>query len=98
MISGSDMSCGSLAALAGANDFDVVTGAEPGLRPRRAWDDGTVERDRNSALAGIDRLLLQECRQRRGGERLVLAVHSDARLRGSIGHGDLLIRRRRASG
>src|SRR5262245_26842670 len=50
----------ALAALAGAHDLDIVAGTQLRLRPGRARNDGTVERDRDAALAGIHRLFGQQ--------------------------------------
>src|SRR5262245_66163728 len=90
MIKGSDICSNSSTALTGANDLDAVAGAQLSLRPSGARDDGTVDRHGNSALPGVDRLFLQQCRQCRGGERLVLTVDTDARLGGGLCHCILL--------
>src|SRR5262245_1260859 len=90
MIKGSDICSNSSTALTGANDLDAVAGAQLGLRPSGARDDRAVDRHRNSALPGVDRLFLQQCRQGRGGERLVLAVDTDARLASGLCHCILL--------
>src|SRR5262249_7505297 len=86
MIRGSDISNGSSAALTGAYDFDAVAGAKPRLRPCRARDDGAVDGDCNPALTGVDRLFLEQGRQRRDGQRLILPVNPDVRLNGSLRH------------
>src|SRR5262249_60152891 len=84
MIRGSDISNGSSAALTGAYDFDVVAGAKPCLWPCRARDDGAVDSDRDPALTGVDRLFLEQGRQRRDGQRLVLPVNPDVRFNGGL--------------
>src|SRR6266481_1045296 len=86
MIKGSDISNGSSAALTGAYDFDAVAGAKSRLRPRRARNDGAVDCNRDPALAGVDRLFLQQGRQRRDDERLVLPVDPDVRPDSSLRH------------
>src|SRR5262249_32045825 len=86
MIKGSDISNSSSAALTGAYDFDAVAGAKPRLRPCRARNDGAVDCNRDAALAGIDRLFLQQGRQRRDRERLVLPVDPDVRPDSSLRH------------
>src|SRR5262245_41198821 len=86
MIKGSDISNSSSAALTGAYDFDAVAGAKPRLRPRRARNDGAVDCNRDPALAGVDRLFLQQGRQRRDDERLVLPVDPDVRPDSSLRH------------
>src|SRR5262249_40919463 len=86
MIKGSDISKSSSAALTGAHDFDAVAGTKLPLRPCRARDDGAVDCNRDPALAGVDRLFLQQGRQRRDDERLVLPVDPDVRLDGGLRH------------
>src|SRR5262249_17010619 len=94
MIRGSDISNGSSAALTGAYDFDTVAGTKRRLRPCRAWDDGAVDGDRDPALTGVDRLFLEQCRQRRDGQRLVLPVNPDGRFNGGLRHCDFSLFRR----
>ena len=67
----------SSTALAGAHDLDAVArhAASSAARPRA--ERRAVERDRNPALAGVDRLLLQQRGKRRRDERLVLPVDPD---------------------
>src|SRR5262249_61580998 len=84
MIRGSDISNGSSAALTGAYDFDTVAGTKRRLRPCRARDDGAVDGDCNPALTGVDRLFLEQDRQRRDGQRLVLPVNPDVRFNGGL--------------
>src|SRR5262245_23076720 len=79
MTSGSDMGSLLSAALAGAHDFDAVAGFERGLAPRRARHDRPVERYRDAALRGIDRLFLKQSGQGRGAQDLVLAVDPNVR-------------------
>src|SRR5262245_10644487 len=86
MIKGSDICSNSSTALTGANDLDAVARAQLRLRPSGARDNGTIDCYRNSALPGVDRLFLQQCRQGRGGERLVLAVDADARPGSGLRH------------
>src|SRR5262245_35788212 len=81
-----DISNGFLSALTGAYDFDVVAGAKPCLWPCRARDDGAVDSDRDPALTGVDRLFLEQGRQRRDGQRLVLPVDPDVRFNGGLRH------------
>src|SRR5580704_15017892 len=72
----------ALTALPRAHDLDAVAGIERRLRPRRARNDGAVERDRDAALAGVGGFLRQQ--RFEGfwrGERLALAVDADLRLR-----------------
>src|SRR5262245_1165291 len=86
MINGSDMVVLSRwsTALEGAHDLDAVAGVQRGLRPSGARHDRAVERDRDAALPGIDRLLLEQGGQRRRAQRLVLAVDTDARRLGCL--------------
>src|SRR5262249_2356282 len=82
--------------LPGAHDLDAVACMQRGLRPGGARDHGAVERDGDAALARIDGLLREQCGERVGRERLVLAVDANAGLNGGFVHGALLTRPRRA--
>src|SRR5262245_24845454 len=90
MMRGSDICAGSSTALTGANDLDTVAGTQRRMRPGRARDDGAVHRHGDSALGDVERLLFQQRRYCCDNERLVLAVDTDARLGGNLGHCILL--------
>src|SRR5262249_13226100 len=66
------------AALPRTHDLDRIAGLEGRLLPMRPRDDATVERDRDTALGGVDRLLLEQSRKRRDGQCLVHAVDANA--------------------
>src|SRR3954465_11477485 len=89
MISGSDITneLRSSAALPGAHYLDAVIRFERGRRPSSARDHRSIERDRDAALAGIDRLLIQQNGERRSGEWLALPVDVNRGLFGNLRHG-----------
>src|SRR5207342_2919881 len=64
----------SSTALAGAHDLDAVARPKRRLRPSRPWNDGAIDGDRNSALAGVDCFFLQQRGERPRDEWLVLPV------------------------
>src|ERR1700737_3335009 len=90
MIKGSGISNNSSTTLKGAHDLDAVAWAKRRLRPSGAGDDRSIESDRNPALAGVDRLFLQQSGERRDAERLVLAVDPDVHLHSGLRRGSLL--------
>src|ERR1700687_1342944 len=84
MTSGSDMMMllkSYSAALPRAHDLDAVAGMQRRHRPGRGRHHGAVERHRNAALSGVQRLRGQQGFERGGGKRLVLAVDADFALR-----------------
>jgi hypothetical protein len=83
MIKGSGISNNSSSPLKGAHDLDAVAWVKCRLRPDGAGNDRSVESNRNSALAGVDRLFLKQSGKRRDAERLVLAVDAYVRLHSS---------------
>src|SRR6202521_3661360 len=87
MIKGSGISNNSSTTLKGAHDLDAVAGAKRRLRPGGAGDDRSIESDRNPALAGVDRLFLQQSGERRDAERLVQAVDPDVHLHSCFASG-----------
>src|SRR5262249_52537771 len=87
----------SSATLPGAHDLDAVARVQRGLRPGSAWDHGAVERDGDTALAGVDGLFREQRGESVGGERLILAVDANVGLNGSVVHGNLLTPPRAAS-
>src|SRR3984893_3734876 len=90
MIKGSGISNNSSTTLKGAHDLDAVAWAKRRLPPSGAGDDRSIESDCNPALAGVDRLFLQQSGERRDAERLVLAVDPDVHLNSGLRHGTLL--------
>src|ERR1700730_14152274 len=90
MIKGSGISNNSSTTLKGAHDLDAVAGAKRRLRPGGAGDDRSIESDRNPALAGVDRLFLQQSGERDDAERLILAVDPDVRVHSGLRHCSLL--------
>src|SRR6202045_3776716 len=90
MIKGSGISNNSSTTLKDAHDLDAVTWVKCRLRPGGAGDDRSIESDRNSALAGVDRLCLQQSGERRDAEQLVRAVDPEVRLHSGLRHGSLL--------
>src|SRR5712671_4277164 len=80
----------SSTALAGTHDLNTVARLKRRLRPSRAWNDGAIDGNRNSALAGVDSFFLQQRGERPRDEWLVLPVDTDARLSSGVCHCDLL--------
>src|SRR5438105_3242060 len=74
----------SLTALTGAYDFDAVASAQLRVRPSRARHDSAVDGDGDAALAGVDRLVLEQGRKARGHERLGLPIDADVRFSGGF--------------
>src|SRR5258708_39981742 len=89
MIKGSGISNNSSATWKGAHDLDAVAWVKRRLRPSGAGDDRSIESDRNPALAGVDRLFLQQSGERRDAERLVLAGCPDVHLHNGLRPGGL---------
>src|ERR1700732_4298778 len=90
MIKGSGISNNSSTTMKGSPDLDAGAWEKRRLRPGGAGDDRSIESDRNPALAGVDRLFLQQSGERRDAEQLVLAVDPDVRLHSGLRHGSLL--------
>src|SRR3984893_8515176 len=90
MNKGSGISHNASTTLKGAHDLDAVAWAKRRLRPGGEGADRSIESDRNPALAGVDRLFLQQSGERRDAEQLVLAVDPDVRLHSGLRHGSLL--------
>src|SRR5262249_60357415 len=80
----------SLAALTGTYDLDAIACAQLRLEPRRTRHDGAVDGDCDSALAGIDRLLLEQRGKRRNHQWLGFTVDPDVRPRRRPVHRTLL--------
>src|SRR5262249_61208317 len=82
----------SLAALTGTYDLDAIACAQLRLEPRRTRHDGAVDGDCDSALAGIDRLLLEQRGKRRNHQWLGFTVDPDVRRRCRLVHPTLPFR------
>src|SRR5262249_57581584 len=89
---------GCVAGLMGAYDLGADGGTKRRVRPCRARDDGAVDGDCNPALTGVDRLFLEQDRQRRDGQRLVLPVNPDVRFNGGLRHCGFSLFRRGGEG
>jgi hypothetical protein len=67
----------ALPALSCAHDLDVVARPQLRVRPSSARNDGTVKRNCNAALPGIDRFSRKQRLERGRPKRLSLTIHSD---------------------
>src|SRR5262249_37768218 len=96
MIRGSVMQwapgCGPSSAPPRAHDLDAVAGLQRSCAPGRARHNRAIERNRNAALADVERLLGKERSEGGDRERLVLAIAADG---GRLGHKSLRGARRR---